>query len=267
MRTSWPRHGPRTSAQRTLRGPPDPSGSPIWYATRRRVVGPFESRDPRPGPPGAGQRIRTPPRIRRTPGRPNAMISGAALRIGQTSGRYSTHPFPWVPGAATRHDDSLTIRSRAARGRTSRPRPARRRTAANQRRTPGFARRRRPGPPGAGIGFVRRGGLASFGAGDWVRLAPGIGFVWRRGLARSAPVRAHGADIPERRSALLARPGSLGAARGSGLAPLGAGNWLRSGRRIGSLGAGDWLRSAPGIGFARRRELASLGAGDWLHSA
>jgi hypothetical protein len=32
-----------------------------------------------------------------------------------------------------------------------------------------------------GIGFVRRGGLGSFGAAIWVRSAPGVGFARREG--------------------------------------------------------------------------------------
>ncbi len=152
--------------------------------------------------------------------------------------------------------------------------------------TPGFARRRRGRLGSArrrGSGSIGAGGLASLGAGDWLRSARAIGSLSAGDWLRSAPSRARGADLPERSSALLARPGSserpgptstriqasagtfmgwgdpseghdcsLGAARGPGLA---------------SLGAEDWLRSAPRIGFARRGKLASVGAGDWLRSA
>jgi hypothetical protein len=59
----------------------------------------------------------------------------AALKIGQPSYRVSTHPFSWVQGAATRHDDSLVIRSSLV------PRPIR--TMTNERRPLGFGRRRR----------------------------------------------------------------------------------------------------------------------------
>ncbi len=92
----------------------------------------------------------------------------------------------------------------------------------------------------------------SLGAGDWLRPAPGD---WLR-LAPAPPVRARGADIPERRSALLARPGSLGAAGGPGLASLGA---TASGRRppatraVRNPGIGRDAREPRAVSFSRRR--------------
>ena len=139
---------------------------------------------------------------------------------------------------------SLTIRSRAVRGRASRPRPAHRRTAVNQRRTPGFARRGDWLRSARGIGVGRRGklaslgagGLASFGAGDWLRLAPAIGFVWRR-RRQSGPA---GRIFPNEAAPFLhARVRS--AHRGAGLASLGA--------------AGIGFGRAREIGFARRRRI------------
>ena len=94
-----------------------------------------------------------------------------------------------------------------------RPRPARSRTFANRRRTPGFARRRASGPLGAGDWLVRRRGSGS------VRRAMRIGRRAARG--RTEP---HETCTP-------------GFARRRGSGP---------------TGAGDWLRLAPGLGFVRR---------------
>ncbi len=110
-------------------------------------------------------------------------------------------PFPWVPGAATRHDDSLTIRSQAVRVRASRPRPARNCAGANGTCTPGFARRRRSGPPGAG---------------SRVRLAPVTGTD--RAPCRTEPHRGEQRAHARVRSA----PGP-GSARWGGSGSLGAG--------------------------------------------
>ena len=92
---------------------------------------------------------------------------------------------------------SLTSRSQAARGRASRPRAARRCTEMHKTCTPGFA---------------RRGGLGSFGAGDWVRSA--------RGLARIGRRAARGRTEVDETC-------TLGFARRGGLASVGAGDRVR----------------------------------------
>jgi hypothetical protein len=70
---------------------------------------------------------------------------------------------------------SLTIRSHAVRGRAS-PAPCRTESHARVRSAPG-------------LGFARRGGLGSVGAGSRVRSAPGIGFARRIGPPPRTPSR------------------------------------------------------------------------------
>ncbi len=162
---------------------------------------------------------------------------------------------------------------------------------------------------GPTIAFEAAGGIVGASAGRIRRTERGrIAIILVHSLAirpTASPGRQPRANVLERRSALLARPGSLGAARGE-LASFGAGDWLRS-------APGDWLLRVPqaarppqrvsavahgrasrrwrparsasghsrtkerpsctpgfvrrGIGFARRRGLGSFGAGDWLRSA
>ena len=112
--------------------------------------------------------------------------------------------------------------------------------------TPGFTRRQ-PGFLGTSRPTRQcRGGLASLGAGDWLRSAPAD---WLRSAPadwlRSAPAigslgagpgpRGGYSRTKERPSCT---PGFARRREGAGLASLGAGG-------LASLGAGDWLRSAP----------------------
>ncbi len=118
---------------------------------------------------------------------------------------------------------------------------------------------RRPCTPG----FARRRRLASVGAGDWLRSAPGIGFARRR-RRRSGPA---GRIFPNEAGPFLhARVRS--APQGPDWLPLKDPARPRHAyrHRPGLSWGGATLprvmtvRSARGIGFARRRELASLGA-------
>ncbi len=126
-------------------------------------------------------------------------------------------------------------RVRSAPQRGSGPVAVALRTFANEA-APSLHARVRSAP---GIGFARRRGLASLGAGDWLRSAPAIC------SPGAGPSPRGGYSRTKQRPSCT--PGFARRREGPGLA---------------SLGAADWLRSARGIGFARRRGLGPGSPGE-----
>ena len=178
----------------------------------------------------------------------------------------STPPFSWVPGAAQRHDDSLTSRTRAVRVRAS-PAPS------------------RTNPHGGGPEAYARVSLGRDGpqgrsGGDWVRLGRGIGFVLARGIgcvwrARVGFGRRGDAGFARRQalagSGLVTARGRTeanqrrmpGFARRRGPGPPDGESRVRSARRLGFGRRGPRVRSAHRGGEpARAGEPAGPTAGE-----
>ncbi len=218
--------GPGPVAHRRRTRAFDPSGSRGARVGRHDADGADDPREPHRAPESGVPRVAGPregrPRPRRTsrraprtvesrtPGR-RRVRRDAPLDPGDVPGRPGGAPGPRCLGAIPPAPTRLGPESENGAGRIY----------DDTRRVP-WQSGRRPHPgrhPRVNDRERSRAVLArpgSLGAADWLRSARRIGFARRRGigfarrrrLARSAPAWGHGADIPERSSALLARPGS-----------------------------------------------------------